>query len=81
MSITANVRLQVYATVQIPDYLMTAAGNHAQTQPGVGHDDVKSFLLASMQDPDLHRYVTWSYVQIGSGHMGPALAAPKEAPA
>lgn len=81
MSVMASVHLQVYTTIAIPEYLMTTAGTHATKQPGVGHNEVQSFLLSAMQNPELHRYVSWSFIQQDSGLVPPAQPAPKEAPA
>ena len=78
MSVKAQVHLHVWGNLEIPEYLMTPAGTHAVRQPGVMGDAIQEFLMAAMQDQDLHRYVSWSFVQQESGWVPQPKPEPQE---
>lgn len=81
MGVLVHARLVLHETVEVPDYLLTAAGAYSRRQDGSDSDDLHAYLVSRLLsvNPCSVRYAQWEYVPQPCGQMPPETKPPKEA--
>ena len=71
MGMFVNVRLSVWAQVEVPEYMYLPFGDHPLRQSGYDHDEFNQFLIGALSDPSLPRHASWTFAREESGRLPP----------
>lgn len=69
MSVLVQARITKHATIEVPDYLLRAAGQYCNRQDGRDREDIEEFIRAAMLSQDATAYVQYSYLQEPAGKL------------